>query len=295
MGTEQSVVLGFPEYEGAARRLADEAGMPFACVEIRQFPDGESLVRLPGELPENVIFCRSLNQPNSKLVELELAAAAARELGASHLTLVAPYLCYMRQDRAFNEGEAVSQRIIGRFLARHFDRLITVDPHLHRTPRLDDAIPVEQAIAISAGPVMTEWLRSLPYEPILLAPDEEAKQWVRAIAEPAGLEYAVASKTRLGDRSVRVVLPDIDIEGRHAVIVDDVLSTGRTVVETAKQLLDGDAASVSVLVTHALFVDDAMTDLRNAGVSEIHSTDSVPHMTNSLLLSPTLSEALSSY
>lgn len=295
MGREQSILLGFPEYEAVARRLADESGIPFSCVEIHQFPDDESLVRLPSELPDEVIFCRSLNQPNSKLVELELAAAAARELGARHLTLVAPYLCYMRQDRAFNEGEAVSQRIIGRFLARHFDRLITVDPHLHRTPRLSDAIPVRQAISITAASVMAEWLASLSFEPMLVAPDEEAKQWVRAIAAPAGLDFAVATKTRLGDRSVRIVLPEIAIDGRHFVIVDDVVSTGRTIVETARQLLAGGAASVATLVTHALFVDDAMADLRRAGISEIHSTDSVPHMTNSLMLAPTLSEVLLRY
>jgi ribose-phosphate pyrophosphokinase len=295
MVREQSILLGFPEYEAAARRLAAEADIPYASVEIHEFPDGESLVRLPSELPGNVIFCRSLNQPNSKLIELELAAAAARELGADRLTLVAPYLCYMRQDRAFNAGEAISQRIIGRFLARHFDGLLTVDPHLHRTPRLGDAVPVEQAISISAAPVMAQWLASLPYEPTLVAPDEEAKQWVSAIAQPAGLSFAVATKTRFGDRRVQIALPDIVLQGRHMVIVDDVLSTGRTIVEAARLLLDGGAASVSALVTHALFADDAVADLERAGINEIHSTDSVPHMTNSLTLAATLSDALSRF
>jgi ribose-phosphate pyrophosphokinase len=286
------LLLGFPEYEEPARRLAEQAGCRYATVAVHQFPDGESLVRLPPELPRDVVLCRSLNDPNHKLVELELAAATALELGAKRLTLVAPYLCYMRQDTAFHAGEAVSQRIIGRALARNFDRVITVDPHLHRTARLEDAVPVSQAVSVSAAPVMSDWLRSLPFEPVLIAPDEEAEQWVKAIAEPAGLESAVATKTRLGDRRVEISLPSLALEGRHAVIVDDMASTGRTLAETARALLAAGATSVAALVTHALFVEDALDELARAGISEIHSTDSIPHMTNCLHLARALADAL---
>jgi ribose-phosphate pyrophosphokinase len=289
---DSSILLGFPEYEEPARRLAAQAGIRYSGIAVHQFPDGESLVQLPPELPPDVILCRSLNDPNGKLIELELAAATAFELGAARLTLVAPYLCYMRQDVAFHEGEAVSQRIIGQFLSRHFDRLVTVDPHLHRTRRLADAVPVQHAVSIQATPVMSEWLMTLPYSPVLIAPDREAEQWVKAIAEPAGLDFAVATKTRLGDRRVKIALPRIDVAGRHAVIVDDVASTGRTVAETARELRAAGATDVAALVTHALFVEDAQEELHRAGITEIHSTDSIPHITNSLQLAPVLAQAL---
>ena len=149
-----SIVLGFPSYREPSQRLAAAADIDYADVAVRQFPDGESLVCLPEQLPPHVIFCCSLNDPNAKLIELELAAATARELGAKQLTLVAPYLCYMRQDTAFRPGEAVSQRVIGELLARRFDALITVDPHLHRTANLAKAVPVHRAVALSAASSM---------------------------------------------------------------------------------------------------------------------------------------------
>jgi len=115
------LVLGFPEYAEQARRFAAKAKLDYAQVQVHRFPDGESRVRLPADLPPRIYFCRSLDRPNYKLVELVLAAQTARDLGAEDLTLVAPYLCYMRQDTAFEPGEAVSQRIIGRMLAELFD------------------------------------------------------------------------------------------------------------------------------------------------------------------------------
>lgn len=290
--SDTPTVLGFPEYREPARRLAETAGLDYADIEIHRFPDGESRVRLPSALPSRVILCRSLDQPNHKLVELELAAATAMQLGAQQLTLVAPYLCYMRQDIVFRSGEAVSQRVIGELLARRFDTLITVDPHLHRTRQLQDAVPVRRAVTLSAAPAMAGYLAQRADNPLLIGPDQESLQWVRTIAAPARLEYAVAHKQRLGDRQVRIQLPELAFGGRHIVLVDDMVSTGHTLAETARQLSTLHPASLSVLVTHALFVADALTQLRGAGVEDICSTDSVLHETNRLHLAGLLAEAL---
>jgi ribose-phosphate pyrophosphokinase len=287
-----SLVLGFPSYAQQARRLAQRAGLDYADIAVHRFPDGESLVRLPARLPPQVIFCVSLDDPNSKLIELALAAQTALDLGARRLTLVAPYLCYMRQDVAFHPGEAVSQRIIGALLARHFDTLITVDPHLHRTAELKDAVPVRRAVTLSAAPVMTAWLRQRTDRPLLIGPDAESAQWVSVIAAASGLESGVARKERLGDRSVRVTLPDLPVAGRPVALIDDVASTGRSLEDAARQLVERGATSVSALVTHALFIDDALARLRAAGVSQICSTDSVPHATNGMSLDGLLAAAL---
>jgi ribose-phosphate pyrophosphokinase len=287
-----AMLLGFPEYRQPARRLAEKAGFPYADVEIHVFPDGESRVSLPPELPERVVLCRSLYQPNAKLIELELAAAAALELGARKLTLVAPYLCYMRQDAAFHPGEAVSQRIIGELLARRFDTLITVDPHLHRTRRLEDAVPARRTLTLSAAEAMAAWLAQRHDDPLLIGPDAESEQWVAGIAAPDDLEYGVGHKQRLGDREVRIRLPDLAFENRHLVLVDDVASSGNTLAEAARQLSAFRPASISVLVSHALFVDDALPRLQAAGVEKICSTDSIPHESNRIHLDGLIAGAL---
>jgi len=292
MAQRDTVILGFPDYAEPAQGLAEAAGIDYGPIGIHRFPDGESRVRLPARLPPHVVLCRSLDHPNGKLIELELAAAAALDSGAARLTLVAPYLCYMRQDRAFHPGEAVSQRIIGQLLARRFDALITVDPHLHRTHELQAAVPVRRAVALTAAPLMTEWLAGRAGPPLLLGPDAESLQWVSAIAEPAGLDHAVASKTRLGDRSVRVEIPALDYASRQVVLVDDVASTGRTLAECARQVRAQGAASITALVTHALFVGDALDGLRRSGIDTIVSTDSISHASNELRLAPLLAAAL---
>ncbi|MBK1702244.1 ribose-phosphate diphosphokinase [Thiococcus pfennigii] len=296
-GADAGLILAFPEGLDAARRLAQAAGRPWAPVALHHFPDGESRVRLPAELPPDVVLYRSLDDPNAKLVELALAAHTARALGARRLTLVAPYLCYMRQDKAFAPGEAVSQPIVGRLLADWFDALITVDPHLHRVHDLAEAVPVERAVTLSAASLMADFVAarfagSGAAGPVLIGPDAESEQWVAAVAAHRGLDWRVGVKERRGDRDVAVRFPGGTGRGRHLVLVDDVASTGRTLAVAARALAAEAPASISVLVTHALFVGDALAQLAAAGVAHVWSSDSIPHPTNRLALAPLLAAAL---
>ncbi len=286
------MIVGFEDYAGQGRALAAALAVPLGLAQVHRFPDGESKVSLPAALPRQVVICRSLDHPNDKLIELMLAATAARELGAEHLTLVAPYLCYMRQDAAFAPGEAVSQRIVGEFLAGLFDRVITVDPHLHRTPRLDLVVPAKQTIALSAAQAMGEFLRGRIPDAFVLGPDAESEPWAAAVAGPGALQFAACNKTRNGDRDVEIRLPPVPLGGRAVVLVDDVASTGHTLATATRLCLQLGAASVDVLVTHALFVGDAVADLRRAGVRDIWSTDSVTHASNVLPLARVIASAL---
>ena len=114
------VLLYFEDEQDSALRLAKAGEFDLAKIDRHRFPDGEIKLQLPDTLPERVVILRTLNNPNEKLIELLLSAQTARQLGATHITLVAPYLAYMRQDIAFHPGEAISQKIIGRYLASLF-------------------------------------------------------------------------------------------------------------------------------------------------------------------------------
>ena len=286
------MLLYFDDYELQSRKLADVLNSPCQKIQRHRFPDGENKLTLPAKLPEHVIFCRSLDQPNEKLLELLLAVKTARELGVKVVTLVAPYLCYMRQDKAFHPGEAISQTIVGSFLADLFDNVITVDPHLHRIERLEQAVPAKNAVTLSATSLMTEFLRQSLNNPVLLGPDSEAEQWVSAVANPNQWNYGVCKKIRTGDREVEITLPEIDLHGRSVVIVDDVASSGQTLVVAIKKCLSQQAKHVDVLVTHALFEKDAKQRLIQAGVRNIWSTDSVSHGSNVIALHNLLKEGL---
>jgi ribose-phosphate pyrophosphokinase len=291
-----TLVLHFEDEAEAANRLALAADLPAACIERHRFPDQELRLRLPlpagGRLPPQVVLFRSLERPNEKLVELLLAARSARTLGATRLTLVAPYLAYMRQDCAFHAGEAVSQRIIGDFLAGLFDDLISVDPHLHRVPRLDVAVPLPHALGLSAAPLLARLIAGRRRNPLLVGPDAESAQWVAAAAAAQGFDFAVCSKRRQGDRGVDIELPAQPVAGRAVVLLDDVVSTGHTLACAASLLRAAGAVSVDVAVTHALFVDGALETLRQAGVGEVWSTDCIAHPSNALSVAPLLAAAL---
>ena len=289
---DNTIVLTFPEYEQPGQRLAEELNIDHKMVGVHHFPDGESRVRVPTPLPEHVIFCRSLNHPNEKLVELIFAISAARKHGAKNITLVSPYLCYMRQDMEFNPGDAVSQHILGELLSHYVDTLITVDPHLHRTNKLEDSIPVKNAIALNAYSLTGAFINQQADNPILIGPDNESEQWVSAIAKPLNLEYIIAKKKRRGDLSVSIELPDYSYSGRDIVIVDDIISTGCTMVEVAKSLSKEGVKEINAFVTHALFSDKVGQFVKNSDIQNIWSTDSIIHTSNTVFLAPLLARGI---
>ncbi len=288
-----SMILGFADSRKLATELATRLELKCGEIELHRFPDGESRVRVPAELPRHVIICRTLDRPDKKLIELLLAASAARDNGAINLTLVAPYLCYMRQDKAFHAGEAVSQQSIGALLGTIFDAVLTVDPHLHRIERLEQAVRCAQAISLTATRPIAEFIAERFERPLLLGPDGESLQWVSSIAQGWGFDFTICSKERFGDRNVRIHLPaNICISDRDVVMVDDMASTGRTMVAAAESVLAKGPASVSLIVTHALFVGDAEEKIRATGINHIWSTDSIMHPSNVISLVPLLAEGI---
>lgn len=287
------VLLCFEDEQESGARIAQAAHLELARIERHGFPDGETKLRLPPALPQHVVILRTLNDPNEKLVELLLAAQTARALGARHLTLVAPYLAYMRQDIAFQPGEAISQRIVGRFLASLFNAVITVDPHLHRVATLQEAVPLlVNAMVLSGAPLLSDLIAARRQQPLLLGPDEESAQWVALAASRHGFEHAVCRKVRHGDRSVEVALPDVAVAGRQVVLLDDMASTGHTLAQAARLLLAAGAASVDVAVTHALFAGNALQLMLDAGVGAVWSTDCIQHPSNAVSMAAPIAEAL---
>lgn len=283
-----------PAAAADAGRLADLLRLPLREIAIHPFPDGETRVTVGAAAPTSIVYT-SLDRPNAKLIELLLAAEALRRGGAHRLVLLAPYLCYMRQDAAFNPGEAISQRAIGRLLANTFDRVITVDAHLHRTADIRAVFPGIEADNLSAMPAMADALTGIDPATVVAGPDEESRPWVCTLAALLGLNHMVGRKTRRSDRSV-----EIDFGGAAAVaarpvlLVDDIVSSGGTLITCAKTLQAAGATVIDAVVTHALFPPEMIEQFAQAGIRTIRSTSSVPHPTNAIPLDGVLAEALRS-
>ena len=288
------VIQSLPSGASDARRLASRLGVAAAEIAIHRFPDGELGVTVAPAAPATILYA-PLDRPNEKLLSILFAAEALRRNGAKRLVLVAPYLCYMRQDVAFHPGEAISQKAIGLFLASFVDRVITVNAHLHRTADLHEVFPAIEADNLSAMPAIADALLAVGLDPrtVIVGPDAESRPCVSELATRLGVAHAVAQKTRRGDRSVEIALTDPRIvQGRPVLLVDDIVSSGGTLVACARNIFEAGAASVDAIVTHALFPPDITGEFVRAGIGSIRSTNSVPHPTNAIALDGVLAAAL---
>lgn len=290
----KAAIQCLPSGAADAKRLALLLGRPLQEIALHRFPDGEIRVTV-GPAASTTIIYASLDQPNDKLIAILFAAEALRRAGATRLVLVAPYLCYMRQDAAFGDGEAISQKAVGRLIAGIVDRVITVDAHLHRTTDIRAVFPGIEAENLSATPAIANALRLTGIDPatIVAGPDAESRPWVSDLAGQLGLTHMVAQKIRRGDRSVEISFAEAaSIAGRPVLLVDDIVSSGGTLIACAKALTAAGATAVDAIMTHALFPPDMATKFASAGIRSIRSTSSVPHPTNAIPLDELLAAAL---
>lgn len=283
------MIFAFPEQSALAEGLA----LPRGDWEWRHFPDGESYVRVRSDVKgkEAAILC-SLNRPDEKALPLIFLAALLKEQGAAKVTLIAPYLGYMRQDIRFKPGEAVTSEMFAKLLSPYIDALVTVDPHLHRHASLE-AIYTCECRVVTAAPLMAQWIKQQVKNPLIIGPDSESEQWVRGVAAEAGAPYVVLQKIRHGDRDVEIALPDMArFKGRTPVLVDDIISTAGTMVKVVNLLSQAGFGGVHCVATHGLFAGDAYGALQKAGTARIVTANTVAHASNGMDIAPLLQTAL---
>lgn len=289
------ILIPFPEMKPLAEDLAPVMGAELRTLDWHHFPDGESLMTLPGDLNgADVALLATLRDPDRLALPLRFAAATAREMGARRVGLISPYLGYMRQDRRFEAGQAVSAPLFAQFLGESFDWLVTVDPHLHRISRLEEVFPMPAIRAVSA-PRLADWICTNIPDAVLLGPDSESQQWVAEVARLAGRPYEVLRKVRTGDRQVEVSVPDsAALRDGTPVILDDIASSGRTLVRTIERLVAAGTRAPVCLVIHAVFAGSAHDDILAAGAARIITTDTIPHPSNVIGIASVLAETFES-
>ncbi|WBY01321.1 ribose-phosphate diphosphokinase [Ramlibacter tataouinensis] len=271
-----TVILPAPGAEAAAELFASHlrAGsgrdVRVGRVEFRRFPDGEAYVRLLDSVHDaHVWVIATLREPDPQALTLLFLADTARELGAASVGLAAPYLPYMRQDIRFRDGEAVTSRTFARVVSQAFDRLVTVDPHLHRYPSLDAVYRIPAAVAPSA-PAIARWISQRLPRPVVIGPDGESEQWARDVAARVGCPVLVLSKQRLGDRAVEISLPQAEgLADRQPVLIDDIISSARTMATAVRNVRAAFGQAPLCIGVHAVLAPDALDVLREAGAGEV--------------------------
>lgn len=287
------LLLPLPGNEALAEALAERSAGSTGRLEVRAFPDEETYLRIEARCEgQSVALVCSLDRPDRKLLPLLFAADTARELGARRVGLVAPYLAYLRQDRRFRDGEAVTSRIFAALLSSRLDWLVTLDPHLHRFRSLDELYTIPTRVA-HAAPALASWIAANVARPLLVGPDAESEQWVADVAQRTGAPHVVATKLRRGDRDVEISLPDLARQrGRTPVVLDDIVSSARTLVQTVRQLVAAGLPAPVCVAVHGIFAGDAERALEQAGAARIVTTRSVPHATSAIEIADLLVPAL---
>ncbi|HAU0116404.1 TPA: ribose-phosphate pyrophosphokinase [Legionella pneumophila] len=262
-------------------------------VTFHRFPDTEWYLKIDSEVKNrSIIVVDSLNQPDEKILPLLFFAKAAKELGAQKIGLIAPYLSYLRQDKRFHQGEGITSRYFADILSSSFDWLMTIDPHLHRYNSLDEIYSIPSFV-LHATSMIATWIKHHVPKPILIGPDMESEQWVADIAEKGSFSYAILEKIRRGDKEVAILMPFIpELESSTPVLVDDIISTARTMIETVKQLQQTGVKSVICIGVHALFAKEAYSLLSGIKGVQIITCNTIRHATNAIDVSDLIVEAL---
>lgn len=295
-----AVVVAAADSADHAAALAAATGCELAEGQVRRFPDGELYIRIETDLAGRTVWVVSTLHPADRgLMSAFLAAHTARDLGAATVHLVAPYLAYLRQDERFHPGEGVTSRYVSQLVASAFDGLVTCDPHLHRIDSLDELYAIPSQV-VSSAPAIADWIASNVAAPCLIGPDAESEQWVAAVAAIAGCPYLVLEKLRRGDRDVSVSSIDadlaqsrgIDLTTQTAVVLDDIASTGHTMIEAMGSLRVAGAQAIECIAIHPLFAGDALERIRQAGASRVVSCNTLPHPTNAIDVLPALADGM---
>jgi ribose-phosphate pyrophosphokinase len=289
----KKLIFALEGNEELANKLANQLNAERGHFEQRQFPDKETYLRVLSEVQgkKAIVIC-TLNDPDQKLLPLLFLAKALKDHGASHITLVAPYLGYMRQDKIFKEGEALTSVVFARVLSAFVDRIITVDPHLHRRKNMEEIYSVPCAV-LHAAPLISRYIKETIARPLVIGPDSESEQWVSEVAQGANAPFVVLEKTRKGDRDVQVSVPEVEKYRDYTpVLVDDIVSTARTMIETVTHLTKTKMRKPVCIATHGVFSGSAYEDLLHTGASNVATCNTIVHHSNRIDISGIIAQSL---
>jgi ribose-phosphate pyrophosphokinase len=290
------IVIGGSSSEALAGRVAENLGVKAGKLELRRFPDGEKYLRVLDEIRgQKVYIIQSIHHtPDELLFEYLLLVDALKDLGARKVVSFIPYFAYARQDERFKPGEALSFKTVSKLMESvGTDEIYTIDMHQHRVLRSSEVFKIPShnlsAMTLLADYVQENWRLQ---KPLIIGPDAEAEQWAKVASERLHTDFDVFEKKRVSSDHVEIRPRRAEAKGRDVLIVDDIISTGGTIVEAVKILLSQGASKVAVACTHPLLVNGALEKIRNAGAEDVVGTDTVPSAISKVTVAPLIAEQI---
>ncbi|MBS3111093.1 ribose-phosphate diphosphokinase [Candidatus Woesearchaeota archaeon] len=290
------LIIGCSHGAHLAPKVARLLKQPYSGMRTRIFPDGELYAKFQATVKgKDIILVQSFyGSINDCLMEVIFAAHTARELGAKKITLLAPYFPYLRQDKRFHAGETVSVEAVARLMDGALDGIIIMDPHLHRKDSLSEIFSIK-AKKLTANDAIAGFIRKRVHNPAIVGPDWESYKWAQKIGEQIGCEYHILHKKRWSSHQVRIYLKKgVDLRRKSVVIVDDIISSGQTMLETIRQLKASGITDITVICVHGIFAENALERIKKAG-AKVYSCNTIPNPAEKIDVSAILAEALSGW
>lgn len=278
MEKNDTVIISDDQNSPLAKKISLNLHAEYKNIELRIFADGESKIRLDNMAKKNCIIIHSTYPPTDQhLMQLFMIMYKCKEDGAKDICVVSPYLAYTRQDKVFVNGEIITINLVGKILASlGITKLITIDSH--KPNALNYSF---ETIDLTAIPSLSSYIKHTltMNNPIVISPDEGGIERAKKFAELINANSLSLVKTRdrfTGDVSVSL-LDQGTLKNCDALIVDDMISTGTSIIKTTELLKKYHIGDVYAICTHALLLDDAKQKLLNAGIKEVISTNSIPN------------------
>lgn len=289
-------IIGGSVSDALATKVARELGVKSVKLEIKRFPDGEKYLRVLEDVKgEDAIVIQSINRtPDELLFEYLLLVDTLRDLGAKRIVSFIPYFAYARQDERFNPGEALSFKTVSKLIESvGTDEIYTIDMHQHRALKSSDVFKIP-CHNLSAIPLLADYVEKAGNlkRPLIIGPDAEAEQWARLAAEKLHTDYDVFEKKRLGSESVQIRPRKADAKNRDVLIVDDIISTGGTIVEALKILFSQGATKIDVACTHPILVGGALAKIYETGAQNVVGTDTVASPVSYVSVAPLIAQQI---
>jgi ribose-phosphate pyrophosphokinase len=272
------IIISCSHGKHLGKKIANKLNSNHSNLIVSKFPDDELLVRFDSNLKgEKVILVQSFyNNINDNLIEVILAANTAKDLGANKVVLAAPYFPYLRQDKRFHKGESISQGIIGKLIDNCFDEVYVIDPHLHRKNDLSQIFKIKSN-KLTANELIAKYIKKNIKSPAVIGPDSESHKWAKTVANLVGADHRILKKIRYGPYHVKVKLnKSISLKGKNIVIVDDIVSTGNTIIEASKLLRKLRAKKIFCICVHGIFSKGALKKFRENKI-EVISSNTIPN------------------
>ena len=287
------IIIGCSNGKHLAEKIAKKLKAPYSELEVKKFPDGEIKIRFLSNVKGRVVVLVQsfYGAINDCVVEVIFAAETAKDLGAKKVLLMAPYFPYLRQDKRFKSGECISIEVIGKIMSRYLDKIFIIDPHLHRERTLSDIFSIKNE-KLTANPYIADYIKKNIKNPLIVGPDWESYKWAQRVAKKIGCEHVILEKKRYSGRKVKVTLnKKIKIENKNIVFVDDIISTGNTIIEAVKNLRKLGAKKFNCIAVHGIFVENALEKLRKADVNVV-TTNTIPNKVAKIDVSGLIAGAL---